>query len=269
MAWFEKHEQYQCSDALPPALIDQSRLSLIRVYDSGKTQPGWGAREFVANHTRGHFRPTRALKFFTKHGEPFGIVMRSIPLICVDIDGKNGGHETARVLNLPVTLAERSKSMNGYHLFYRIPGTLWNTERGYSEFPDVIGLLPGIDIKGTGVVYHYSNQVWNEESVKDAPPRLMELIGRVRDVRQQAKVTRDGVSSLAEEDKVIVHDQLLDKLEQPIPKGSRNNILYSIATQMYAAEFPAWDSLVYDRGLEIGLEINEIRSIIENVRKYG
>src|SRR5690349_21418285 len=102
--WFEKNDQYDQKIALPGQIQSYPRLSLIRLFSSGKTQPGWSAKKFVRNEEEGAFDPKRALKFYEKYNMPFAIVMRSVPLICVDIDGKNDGIKTARALGLPPTL---------------------------------------------------------------------------------------------------------------------------------------------------------------------
>ena len=167
--WFEE-EWYTDDSPLPEELIRTANdLSLVRVFSSGETQPGWGAESFVENFNAGAFRPERALRFYERYSEPFGIVMRSVDLICVDIDGKNGGLETAHILDLPETLAEKSKSGNGYHLFYKVYG-MWDEKYAYNEFPDVIKLIPGVDIKGTGIVYHYPQQRWNSRLIAPLPP---------------------------------------------------------------------------------------------------
>ena len=76
--WFEDNDQYFLSKALPNE-IEYNKLSLIRVYPStGKTQPGWGAAEFMKNYQDNAFDPQRALRHFEKYGSPFGIVMLGV-----------------------------------------------------------------------------------------------------------------------------------------------------------------------------------------------
>ena len=66
--WFEDNDQYFLSKALPNE-IEYNKLSLIRVYPStGKTQPGWGAAEFMKNYQDNAFDPQRALRHFEKYG---------------------------------------------------------------------------------------------------------------------------------------------------------------------------------------------------------
>jgi len=266
--WFEDNSQYVNGEAVPDQL-QYPHLSLVSLYPNGKTQPVWGAASFVDNQKRGKFRSDVVINRFNKQQMPFGIVMRSLPMICVDVDGKNGGIQTAALLGLTNTFGERSKSQNGYHLYYSIPYTRWNPERGYDEFPDIIGLIPGVDIKGTGVVFHYGNQLWNSQDVAIAPASLLELIGKVRDIKRQTRLTKSGVSDMDSDELVIIHDELRERLASKFEPGKRNTKLYAIGSQMQAAFYPAWDIALYDRGIEIGLEIEEITDIINNIEKYS
>lgn len=267
--WFELKGQYENPYPLPQELAECANLSLVRVYPSKKTQPGWGALEFVKNQMMGYFAPKRALRFWDRNHLPFGIVMRSIPYVVIDIDGKNGGIEMAQVLELPPTLAEISKSENGFHLFYTLPTALWDDERGYNELIDQIGLLPGIDIKGTGIVYHYGNQLWNNMQAVPLPESLSHLISRAGEAKRAARITREGVSSLSEDERVILHDQLKTDLESTtFTEGSRNNKLFAIGAKLASAYYPAWDLALYDRGAEIGLTSDEVSDIIKNIEKY-
>lgn len=266
--WFELNGQYTEDLAVPPS-IHTTDLDLVRVYPNKKTQPGWGAVDFVKNHCMGYFAPKRALRFWDNHRLPFGIVMRSIPYVVIDIDGKNGGIEMAQILELPETLAEISKSGNGYHLFYRIPDAVWDKERGFNQITDQIGILPGIDIKGTGIVYHYENQRWNDLEPVELPESLSHLIIRAGEARRAARITREGVSGMDPDELVIVHDQLKEDLESAtFVAGGRNNKLFAIGAKMAAAYYPAWDLALYDKGAEIGLDTDEVSAIISNIEKY-
>src|SRR5690606_23509761 len=101
-------------------------------YEGGQTQRGWGLYrrrderdpadtgdkrepEFMPRYLRGEFLPRRALYAYEKGTSAFAIVMRSVSLVCIDIDGKHGGLEDASELGaLPLTLAETSKSGTGF-----------------------------------------------------------------------------------------------------------------------------------------------------------
>lgn len=266
--WFEDNTQYTIPE-LPAQIGKYPKLSLVRVYQSGKTQPGWGAKDFVENQKKNAFDSDVALNAFHKYSQPFGIVMRALPFICVDIDGKNGGVETARAMNLPRTLAERSKSGNGYHLFYRLPYTNWSDLRGFDEFPDIIGLVPGVDIKGTGIVFHYPNQLWNVLDIELLPPSLAVLIGQVREIKRYARLTREGALNLDEDELVILHDQLREELHARMEVGHRNQKLYALGARMFSSRYPSWDIEVFNRGLELGLEISEVSELIKNIETYG
>ena len=269
--WFENRSQYFDDSPLPEWLNTRySNLSLVRVYpEIEKVQPGWGAKEFVYNQSIGAFRPKRALNFYEKKRQPFAIVMRSVPYLCVDIDGKNGGIETCQVLNLTWTASEISKSGNGFHLFYSVPGAKWDKLKGYAEFPDLNGMIPGVDIRGTGLVYHYPGQLWNDVPPAPIPRTLEKLMEKVSVTRYQSRITRQGAMALDDDEKLILHDELREALAQRMPQGTRNSRMYAIGAKMFAAGYPAWDIALYERGQEIGLEPQEILHIIKNIEMYS
>lgn len=273
MLWFEESprtgDPYHNRTPLPDQIKNYPGLALVRIDKDGRTQPGWGANEYMENFKAGAFEPDRALKFYDKYSLPFAVVMRSVPFICVDIDGKNGGLETARLLDLERTMAEKSKSGNGYHLFYRMPYSPFHEKYGYHEFPDLIGLLPGIDIKGTGVVYHYVHQLWNNLDLALCPPSLADVIGQARDVRREYRLSREGVGALDQEELIMLWDQLLDSLAKPVNVGSRNNRLYQMGAKMLAAGVPFWDQHIQARAEELGLPSTEAMQIIVNIERYS
>lgn len=270
MQWFENPAQYVNDTPLPAQMMPYNP-ALVRVYAEGRTEPGWGAEKFSDNHAKGVFGPARALRFYEKFGQPFAIIMRAMPLICVDIDGKNGGVETAQVLQLPPSLAETSKSGNGFHVYYYVPGMQWIDHRGYEEFPDMIGLVPGVDIKGTGVVYHHNTQLWNTLDVAPLPGALAELLGRARDIKRYTRAAAGGMAALDEDEKVIIWDGLLAQLASPKVgvEGKRNNRLYAIGSQMFASGVPNWDLKLFDRGLEVGSTPEKMTALIKNIEKYA
>src|SRR5687768_13510194 len=107
-------------------------LALVRAWPSGITDQGWGLQGadgkdgFMARYMRSEFNPRSVLYGYGKGKWAFAFVMRSMRLVCIDIDGKNGGIEHAKKLGmLPLTLAETSKSGDGYHLFYLVDEE-WN-----------------------------------------------------------------------------------------------------------------------------------------------
>lgn len=269
MSWFEHPQQYDINDPLPAALDKYGELGLANLYPSGKTTPGWGGKRFVENYNKGLFLRERALTRLRKYDYPIGLIMRSVPLICVDIDGKNGGIKMAGSLNLPPTLAEKSRSGNGYHLFYEVPGSEWKPDRGHDALPDIIGLIPGVDIKGTGLVYHYPHQMWNGYDVEVLPPALHGLLNDARQVRQQVRMMRSASSLLSEEEKLIVHDEILTDLAKPIYAGRRNQTLYAIGARLFNSGYKYWDIALFDRGVELGMEPDELNQIVSNVEAYS
>jgi hypothetical protein len=269
MQWFENLDQYVDEKPLPRWMEKENNLSLIRLYSSGKTQPGWGAKDFMLNQRKNAFDVNRALRFYHKYGQPFGVVMRSLPAVCVDIDGKNGGIKTANALQLTETSAETSKSGNGFHVFYSVTHAEWDALLGYNEFPDIIGLIPGVDIKGVGVVYHYHNQRWNERELEPLPKSLSTLITRTKTVRHSMRMMRTDVVDMDPDDLVILHDQLKDQLNKKIPEGLRNQTLYAIGARMITAGYPSWDLALMERGHQLGLDEDEMADIVLHIEKYA
>ncbi|QGH78643.1 DNA primase/polymerase [Microbacterium phage Wesak] len=270
--WFEDQKQYTETEPVAPEITQSydKTLDLIRLYPNGKTQSGWNVKEYMENHDRGAFKPRRALKYYDRYGMPFGMVMRSVPLVGIDIDGKNGGVETSGALRLTRSLAETSKSGNGYHVVYSVPYTQWHETRGYDELPDIIGLLPGVDIKGTGILFHFPSQKWNKLPIAPLPQSLFELISNARDSRRLRRLSRaTSKTDIDPDDLVIIHDQLKTELNGRFVKGGRNQKLFAIGAQMRTAGYPNWEQALYDRGLEIGLDLDEITSVINNIESYS
>ena len=264
--WFEDSEQYTEEYGLPAQILEMTP-PLVRVYPGGATQPGWGAKEFEENFYKGRFDVGRSLPAFDKYRQPFGLVMRGVPLICVDIDGKNDGINTARVLHLPKTLGEVSKSGNGYHLFYSIPGAEWIPGKGYDEFPDIIGLIPGVDVKGTGIVYHYPQQRWNRTEIAVAPRSLLKLLSASRDSKQM-RLAAVRSTDMDDEERAMLHDQIRTRLKGRFEAGNINNKLFAIGAQMLNSGYPNWQHELMVRGLEVGSTEEKMTTIINNVIQY-
>src|SRR5690606_6675364 len=228
-------------------------VALVRAYEGGQTQKGWGLHrrrdesdpadsgdekvpEFMPRYQQGEFLPRRALYAFEKGTSSFAIVMRSVRLVCIDIDGKNGGIEHASELGaLPLTLAETSKSGTGYHLFYWTDET-WDDDEGFGAFPDLIGVVTGVDIRGVGCVYHWPSQRWNNRPIAQLPPWLADRLLAKKQQRQQVLASISKIKSLDETETIIMQAELLDELAKPIPAGRRNNTLFAIGGQLKTAE---------------------------------
>lgn len=277
MTWWQESDSYTDDIAIgkplyrEDTLIGRNGLATVRVFQDGKTLPGWGS-EFMQNYMSNKFHLKRAgiHTFTTQSKHPFALVMRSISAICMDIDGKNGGYEGVKQLGfLPPTLAETSKSGNGYHLFYKV-SDVWDIEHGFARFSDRIGIADGVDIRAVGCVYHYPNQKWNYTPMAPLPGHLEELL-------LATKMKRDAsIAALAtimkDNDPVevaIMHDQLLEELKQPINHGKRNSTLFAIGSKMKAASVDKWGTLVYDRALQAGLLAEEADKLVSNIEKYS
>ena len=271
--WYEENDQYIIEDGLGER-VWPSTLSLLQVIKQGDdvvTSKGWGRNQFMENYKEGKFKPEKYLRRF-EFGRPFGFIMRSLPMVCVDIDGKNGGLSSARALNLPPTLAERSKSGNGYHLFYRVPESSWDEEYGYDEWPDFLGIVPGVDLRATGVIYHYPTQRWNSlpiASLSRGVERLMTARLKSRESYLQRKEEQSkALESMDEMDLILLQSDLLEKLKAPMQPGDRNRRLYSWGCEAYGI-VKDWELSLVWRGQQVGLDIDELASIVKNVVKYG
>ena len=255
-------------------------LALVKVWPDGRTTADWGlipgkkkdgslGKGFVKAYADGDFNSRRVLYGY-EHGRwAFAFIMRSVPMICIDIDPKNGGLEHAKRLGvLPVTLAETSRSGDGFHLFYLLPET-WTTE-GFNSLSDRIGFEQGVDIRAVGCVYHWPTQRWNRQDPVMLPAHLQELLHR-RD--QKVAASKDRIAKVLESNDeteiLIMHDELKERLAKPIPEGKRNQTLFAIGTQMFEAEVPDWEEAILDRAHQIGLDADEGHKIVANIQRYA
>jgi hypothetical protein len=273
-------DQYETDIAVPFGQFDPyagpKGVALVRTWKDGTTDPGWGLQSkdgkpaFMDKYMRKAFSPSPVLFGYDKGQHAFALVMRSMKVVCIDIDGKNGGNLHAGKLGmLPLTLAETSKSGNGYHLFYVTTEDEWDTEIGFGGYADRIGIEQGVDIRGTGCVYHYPSQRWNGRQIAELPLHLKDRLLK----HTQAKVAQTEaiikiIESEDEVETVMLHDQLLIDLKKPIPAGRRNNTLFAIGQQMKLAQFPNWEKLLHDRAMGVGLDKDEADKLVANVRKY-
>ena len=234
-----------------------------------KTGPGWGRDTFMQFYNRYEFTPRRVLHKYDERQQPFAWVMRSARLLCVDIDGKNGGFEHVSELGfLPPTLAEKSMSGNGYHLFYLVDDE-WDPHAGFDKYRDVIGLVTGVDIRAVGCVYHKPTQQWNSRGLAQLPEHLdLALTSRQRK-RNAAKIEIAKTLELDKEEIAIMHDEMLTELNKPIKPGTRNQTLFAIGSKMKQAECPGWEDAITERGLKIGLDEDELEKLIQNINTYG
>lgn len=274
MEWYET-DTFDREDGMPEQLVSAPSGPLgwaaVSVYADGKTTQGWG-RDFMANYLNGAFRSSgRRARFESQH-KPFAFVMRSAGVVCIDIDSHADGPDgmaSAKKLKLPPTLAETSKSGGGRHLFYLTPMDVWDDADGFGMFDDVIGLESGVDIRWVGCVYHYDTQRWNHRGLATVPGNIIDALTARRESKQAAAAQRAQAAANPQgEDTIIIHDQLLNELAQPIPSGRRNNTLFAIGGKLREAGVPDWDRKISERGDEIGLDSGEIDKIIANIERY-
>ena len=271
--WWKNPNQYQNPEPLPQMIRDlagPNDVALVKTYDTGQTDPGWGDAAFMLNYNKHKFAPARALAGYEKGRNHFAIVMRSVKLICVDIDGKNGGIEHAAELlgNVPYTLAETSKSGNGYHLYFTYEDE-WNEASGFGELTDAIGIVQGVDIRATGCVYHYKTQRWNNQPIAELPSWIETKLKSRLQARNANIATVVKTAKIGGWEALMQIQELIDDLAKPIDAGRRNNTLFAIGSKLMLAGDQEWEEHVSDRAQEVGLDMNETNKLISNISKYG
>ena len=244
----------------------------MQVYDDGSTAPGWGGKTFIDKYRKRGFHARRAQAVFDRHSTPFALVMRSVSMICLDIDGKNGGIESAAALNLPPTMAETSKSGNGFHLFYLVEDK-WNPTFGFERLRDRIGWRTGIDIRNVGCVYHYPSQRWNTLAPAPIPESLLIDLEQARDDLEARAAHITALRTSTDPDDhmefLMMQTTIQSKLDAPIAAGKRNNTLFAIGTEMKLAGITGWAEQVFNRATELGLADDEAEKLVKNIEKYG
>ena len=253
-------------NVMPNVLFNQyagpDGVATIGIYASGKSQPGWGEVDFMRNYTLGKFHA------FDNGKTEYAYVMRSLSMLVVDIDGKNDGEEYAKLLNLPPTLAETSKSGNGYHLWYLLPDN-WDPDKGFARLSDRLALVQGVDIRVTGCVFHYPQQRWNSRDVTVAPDHLINRI----EVRESMHATPAQIKKLVDDDDTVEIKRLiseaLQSLEKNIQPGRRNQTLFAIGSQLYLLGYADWQDKIREEAEEVGLDQEETDKIIRNIPVYA
>lgn len=284
MTWYENDASFDREDFLLLPFVEEEGphgVALVDVYASGRTTPGWGLQGangkpgFMVNYAAKKFWPRPRLIDLQRHHRAYAIVMRSVNIIALDIDrhtddGGADGFKAAAKLDLPVTLAQTSKSGAGRHLFYRTD-EIWDDELGFGHWDDVIGLKPGIDVRAVGCIYHYASQRWNREPLADLPDELHDLLEARKAKKEEVeRILRSATSDdITDEERLIMHDTLIQELNKPIDTGKRNVTLFAIGTKMKTAGVPDWEARLHQRALDVGLPDAEAAKLVSNVQKYG
>jgi hypothetical protein len=282
--WWET-DVYDVETPIPPELesiAGPNGIALTRAWPSGQTQKGWGLAKrdaagqviedgFIENYTTGVFLPRRALYGYERddHKQGFAFVTRSMRVVVVDIDGKNGGLEFAPTLgNLPYTLGETSKSGTGYHLFYET-NEVWDPSEGFGDLPDQIGIVQGVDIRSVGCVYHWHAQRWNHRKIAPLPSWLRDRMIERYQARQAVAARIASITASQDpEDIMMLQAELSAELSKPIPAGKRNTSLFAIGNKMKVAGIPDWETQIEDRANQLGLDQAEIDTLIRNIGRY-
>lgn len=255
--WYLEPHQYRLKNRHDPDIHNYTGpngIALVKVYGE-KTQPGWGHERFMRNYVRNFFAPEKI-----SMDEPFAIVMRSLRLLVIDIDGKNDGYKAAAELELPPTLAETSKSGNGHHLFYSYPDS-WDEVEGFAGQPDRVGMWPGIDVKSVGVVYRHPHQRWNSRTVRKLPDSVLTQLDKRNARDNQLRITPSQAAELTDEDLKFKRDVLLIELSQP-RKDGRDTSLWRIGASLL--NLGVDESYMAEKILAAGLKWGVDEDIITN-----
>ena len=279
--WWET-DTYEVEALIAPQMIADETLwgpqgpALVRAYENGSTQSGWGLTPpkdsedgFMERYLRGEFLPRRTEYGYDKGSHAAAFVLRSSRLMCVDIDGKNGGLEHAGSLGaLPLTLSETSKSGNGYHLFYAVPED-WDEKEGFGLLNDAVGIVTGVDIRAVGCVYHYPSQRWNTREIAEIPDWFLDKLLERKARRAVFSAQIMNLNTLDETEILIMQAELLDELAKPIPSGKRNTTLFAIGHKLKAAGVENWEGHLTSRANDLGLSTDEADRIVQNVGRYA
>ena len=271
--WWQNPEEYTIDTPVASEFYDYAGpkgIALVRAFDNGTTDTGWGADTFMEKYMKGAFSERRALIGYEKGFNHFAIVMRSVRLVCIDIDGKNGGIEHAAELlgNVPYTLAETSRSGNGFHLYFYYPDT-WDPKAGYVGLRDAIGVVQGVDVRATGCVYHYATQRWNGKPVAPLPEWIAARLKKRQHSREATISQVVSIAKLGGDEALMQIQELLDDLAKDVPAGRRNNTLFAIGSKLMLAGYEEWEEVVSDRASELNLDFNQIAKLITSISKYG
>lgn len=278
--WWEV-DKYSDDNSVPEELREEAGprgVALVRVWEDGRTDPGWGLWKpgdqknggFIRKYESGAFKEGPIVAGYEAGRWAFAFIMRSMKVVCIDIDGKNGGEDHVGKLGmLPHTMAERSKSGNGYHLFYTVSEDEWDPDKGYAMLKDRIGIVQGVDFRGTGCVYHYDTQRWNDRVMVELPHHLRsKLVQKQTAAVSQTVAITKTLEAGDELEVAMLKDSLKTDLAKPIPAGRRNTTLFAIGTQMCLAEVEDWEELVQERALAVGLDAEEAEKIVRNIPQY-
>ena len=271
--WWQNPEEYTIDTPVASEFYDYAGpkgIALVRAFDNGTTDTGWGADTFMGKYMKGAFSERRALIGYEKGFNHFAIVMRSVRLVCIDIDGKNGGIDHAAELlgNVPYTLAETSRSGNGFHLYFSYPDT-WDQKAGYADLRDAIGVVQGVDVRATGCVYHYATQRWNGRPVVPLPEWIAARLKKRQHSREATISQVVSIAKLGGDEALMQIQELLDDLAKDVPTGRRNNTLFAIGSKLMLAGYEKWEEVVSNRASELNLGFKEIEKLIANISKYG
>ncbi len=172
--------------------------------------------------------------------------------LVLDIDVKDGGLETAKTLDIPHTMSQRTMS-GGVHHFFKYP-------QDGKVYGNRVGFMPGLDIRGEGG-YVGLYGVDNTPMVK-APQWLLDHAIK-QDIERYDNVSIGLAPDIAQ----AIMDDCLENIREA-PEGESNNILnieaYNVGQLVAAGSYTlevAKDALLH-AALERGKPLTEAKATI-------
>jgi hypothetical protein len=215
-------------------------------------------------------------------GKDHALLMKSINVLCVDIDGKNGGMDNLHKLGyLPPTLAEISRSGTGYHLYYSLTDAQNSTFS--MDFAGKSALATGVDIKTQGLVFQAvatsKHQMYNARQLSLIPDSLANLVELNTIKKQKARVFFKSPQGLKELEKKR-QAQPKDEWDwsslgtpcsgyclSPIPQGMRNDSLYTFGLAKMANGETDWEKHMGHAARKSNIPNDELGVLVGQVKR--
>lgn len=253
-AWYEDLGQYD----KPVSGFPLPRQSCaVLTYEKGGTTTGWRQGGWRDNSKLAVYPDANSnLRRFVTANR-WGLIMESTGLCCIDIDDHSGqrmGFKSISHFDMPPTLAKRSRSGKGRHLYYWLPKNL--------KPADYIGILPEVDFKGKGITFFVKDM-----TLHNGLPPVYLPDGFARLVQSTQKKTEEKTKAMFVDAKNGL--QRMDcpsGCYEPIPPGTRNDTLNAWGFGLMCNDWPNWDQHVVHRGKLSGMPDFEIETIVRSIR---
>ena len=262
--WFETHDQY----THPPESMIDPNWPIIPLSSQGKPCEKYGDGKWREPQFKPSIDPGLLKRF------QYALHMMDTPLLCVDIDRHNNDGVATLAdwrerfsAALPPTLATRSKSGRGYHLFYLKPDDLHRDVIGLSTRP---GARPrestGIDIRAWGLVAFCTRETertivatTNGLTPVECPVWLAYLIRQnTPPPSRPAPSNTTGISPF--------RSGCPRDCASPVTEGQRNNEIHRWGFGL-SFSYVDWADHIRHRGRISGLDDREIERMITSIKQ--